>query len=355
VSAVDDALEDLLALARVPAPTFDEGERIEWLLRRLQGAPGRRDADAAGSLIWRFDGARPRVLLLAHVDTVFGRELPHEPVLEGARVRGPGVGDNAAAVVCAVRVVEEMARERSLEGLAVAFTVGEEGLGNLAGARAACADLKPQLALALEGHGLLHVAVDAVGSLRARIAVQGPGGHSWANRGRPSAIDEVCRIARALSRPPRREASTNIGRIEGGTTVNAIAARAELVIEQRALDEAVIARFARALRLLAVEPPLALEVEVLGRRPAGRLDRRQPLLAIVRHVREQLGLPDELVAASTDANAALAAGIPALCLGCAQGGEMHTPDEYIEIESLAAGREQLRGVLAQLLWENPRP
>ena len=355
MSAVDDALDDLLALARVPAPTFDEGERIEWLQRRLRDAPGRLAADGAGNLIWRFDGARPRVRLLAHVDTVFGRELQHEPVLEGARVRGPGVGDNAAAVVCAVRVVEEMAHERSLEGLAVAFTVGEEGLGNLAGARAACADLKPQLALALEGHGLLHVAVDAVGSLRARIAVQGPGGHSWANRGRPSAIDEVCRIARALSRPPRREASTNIGRIEGGTTVNAIAARAELVIEQRALDEAVIARFARALRLLAVEPPLALEVEVLGRRPAGRLDRRQPLLAIVRHVREQLGLPDDLVAASTDANAALAAGIPALCLGCAQGGEMHTPDEYIEIESLAAGREQLRGVLAQLLWENPRP
>jgi tripeptide aminopeptidase len=355
VSAVDDALEDLLALARVPAPTFDEGERIEWLLRRLQGAPGRRDADAAGSLIWRFDDARPRVLLLAHVDTVFAREVTHEPVLDGARVRGPGVGDNAAAVVCAVRVVEDMAREGSLEGLAVAFTVGEEGLGNLAGARAACAELKPELVLALEGHGLMHVAVDAVGSLRARIAVGGPGGHSWANRGRPSAIDEVCRIARGLSRPPKREASTNIGRIEGGTAVNAIAAHAELMVEQRALDEAVIERFARALRLLTVETPLTLEVEVLGRRPAGRLDRRQPLLATVRRVRERLGLPDELVAASTDANAALAVGIPALCLGCAQGGEMHTPDEFIEIASLEAGREQLRNVLGDLLWENPLP
>jgi tripeptide aminopeptidase len=353
VRAVDDALDDLLALARVPAPTFDEGERIEWLSRRLRAAPGRVAVDGAGSLIWRFGEGRPRVLLLAHVDTVFGRDLAHEPVIEGARLRGPGVGDNAAAVVCAVHVVEHMARERPLEGLAVAFTVGEEGLGNLAGARAACADLEPELALALEGHGLMHVAVDAVGSLRARIAVNGPGGHSWANRGRPGAIDEVCRIARALSRPARQEASTNIGRIEGGTTVNAIAAHAELVIEQRALDEAILTRFARALRMLAVEPPLSLEVEVLGRRPAGRLDRRQPLLATVRRVREQLALPDELVAASTDANAALAAGIPALCLGCAEGGEMHTPDEFIEIASLAAGRLQLRSVLAELLWENP--
>jgi acetylornithine deacetylase/succinyl-diaminopimelate desuccinylase-like protein len=355
VSAADDALEDLLALARVPAPTFDEGERMAWLHDRLQDAPGRRRADAAGNVIWRFDNGRPRVLLLAHVDTVFPRELSHEPVLEGARLRGPGVGDNAAAVVCAIHVVEQMARERGTEGLAVAFTVCEEGLGNLAGARAACAALQPEAALALEGHGLLHVAVDAVGSLRARIGVDGPGGHSWANRGRPSPIDEICRIARTLSRPARREASTNIGRIEGGSAVNAIAAHAELVIEQRALDEAVITRFARALRALAVEPPLSLEVELLGRRPAARLDRRQPLLALVRRVREELGLPDELVAASTDANAALAAGIPALCLGCAQGGEMHTPGEYIEIASLAVGRQQLRGVLADLLWDNPAP
>jgi acetylornithine deacetylase/succinyl-diaminopimelate desuccinylase-like protein len=355
VSAADDALDDLIELARVPAPTFDEGERIAWLQRRLAQAPGRTVVDTAGNLIWAFDGARPRVLLLAHVDTVFARDVPHEPRIEGDRVRGPGIGDNAAAVVCAVQVVEQLAREGAAEGVAVAFTVGEEGLGNLAGARSACETLQPEIALALEGHGLSHVAVDGVGSLRARITVRGPGGHSWANRGRPSAIDEVCRIARTLSRQPRGDASTNIGLIRGGTAVNAIAAHAELVIEQRALDETLLARFGRALQMLSVEPPLTLEIEEVGRRPAGRLDRRQPLLATVRRVREELGLPDELVAASTDANAALAAGIPALCLGCATGGEMHTPDEYIDIGSLAAGREQLRSVLRAVLWDNPGP
>jgi acetylornithine deacetylase/succinyl-diaminopimelate desuccinylase-like protein len=355
VSAADDALDDLIGLARVPAPTFDEADRIAWLQRRLARAPGRTVVDAAGNLIWAFDGARPRVLLLAHVDTVFARDLPHEPRIEGDLVRGPGIGDNAAAVVCAVQVVEQLAREDAAEGVAVAFTVGEEGLGNLAGARAACEALQPDQVLALEGHGLAHLAVDAVGSLRARITVRGPGGHSWANRGRPSAIDEVCRIARALSRQPRGDASTNVGLIRGGTAVNSIAAHAELVIEQRALDETLLARFARALQVLSVEPPLTLEVEEVGRRPAGRLDRRQPLLATVRGVREELGLPDELVAASTDANAALALGIPALCLGCARGGEMHTPEEYIEIDSLQTGREQLRRVLGALLWENPGP
>jgi tripeptide aminopeptidase len=349
VDAADDALDDLLALARVPAPTFDEGDRIAWLERRLASAPGAREVDAAGNLIWRFGEHAPRLLVLAHVDTVFARGVPHEPRIVGDRLVGPGVGDNAAAVVCAVQVIEQLAHEHDLAGLAVAFTVAEEGLGNLAGARAACAGLQPEAALALEGHGLAHVAVDAVGSLRVRITVRGPGGHSWANRGRPSAIDELCRIARALSKPAQRDASTNIGRIEGGSAVNAIAARAELVIEQRALEEAVLSRFARTLDLLAVEPPLELAIEQLGSRPAGRLDRRQPLLATVRAVRAELGLPDELVAASTDANAALAAGIPALCIGCALGGEMHTPGEYVEIPSLSQGREQLRRVLVQAL------
>ena len=357
MSAVDDALDDLLALARVPAPTFDEGERIEWLLRRLEGAPGRRGADAAGSLIWRFDdGAPARAAARARGHRVRARAARTSLCSRARGLRGPGVGDNAAAVVCAVQVVEQMARERSLEGLAVAFTVGEEGLGNLAGARAACAELKPQLALALEGHGLLHVAVDAVGSLRARISVDGPGGHSWANRGRPSAIDEVCRIARGAQPSPeaRGEHEHRAHRGRHGRQRDRGA--------RRARDRAARARRgrARALRARAAAAGGRAAADAsrsrcwAAARPAastGVSRCSRPCAACA----SGSGLPDELVAASTDANAALAAGIPALCLGCAQGGEMHTPDEFIEIASLAAGREQLRGVLAELLWENPRP
>src|SRR5207245_2413113 len=92
--------------------------------------------------------------------------------------------------------------------------------------------------------------------------------------------------------------------------------------------------------------PLAMSVEVVGRRPAGRLDRSHPLLAAVRGARSELGLPDELGAGSTDANAALAVGIPALTLGVARGGGMHTVDEWIDAASLEQGLRQLECVLA---------
>ena len=66
-------------------------------------------------------------------------------------------------------------------------------------------------------------------------------------------------------------------------------------------------------------------------------------------VRSELGLPATLGEGSTDANAALAAGIPALTIGVANGEGMHTPEERIDGCSLELGVAQLVGLLRRLL------
>ena len=178
-------IEDLVALAQTPAPTFAEERRLQWLSERLEQTPGRRDRDRAGNLIWSWGTGRPRLVLAAHVDTVFSAETDLTVRSDGDDLVGPGIGDNAAAVAVAVNVVEDLlAGHAELAPGAVAFTVGEEGLGNLRGASAVCGSVTPPDAfIALEGHGLDEVLVDAVGSVRARIRVRGPGGHSWEDRG----------------------------------------------------------------------------------------------------------------------------------------------------------------------------
>ena len=193
------------------------------------------------------------------------------------------------------------------------------------------------------------VLVDAVGSLRARVTVRGPGGHSWADRGRPSAIHALVGLAAEIARAGTEEAPVNIGMISGGRSVNSIADEAELVVERRSLDEADLEAFSTSLAALTVKPPLELAAETVGRRPAGRLDRGSGLLEAVLGVRRQLGLPVTLTAGSTDANAALALGIPALTLGVSHGGGMHSLGEWIEPDSLALGARQLRLVLERLL------
>jgi acetylornithine deacetylase/succinyl-diaminopimelate desuccinylase-like protein len=267
--------------------------------------------------------------------------VPHEVVDEDGILRGPGIGDNALAVAVAVDVVERLAPELEAP-LAVAFTVGEEGLGGLRGARHAVATLPAEAAIALEGHGVDDVCADAVGSVRVRLTVTGPGGHSWANRGRPSAIHGLVQLLAPLE-------GVNVGLISGGEAVNGIARRAEASVEVRSLDEAEIEQAHRRIASLSAPEGLELSVETIDRRPAGRLDRSHPLLAAVRETRAELGLPDRFKDGSTDANAALAAGTPALSIGCARGGDMHTPHEWIDRASIRDGAAQLEGVLRRWL------
>jgi acetylornithine deacetylase/succinyl-diaminopimelate desuccinylase-like protein len=312
-------------------------------------APGQRVIDATGNLLWTWGEGRPRLLVAAHVDTVFSADTKLSVRREGEDLVGPGVGDNAAAVAVAVNVFEEALRGGGVGPGAVAFTVCEEGLGNLRGASAACDRLDPLAFVALEGHGLDKVLVDAVGSVRARIVVRGPGGHSWADRGAPSAVHAALGLGAAMIADPVGKASVNIGQVAGGRSVNSIADEAELVVEARSVEEAQLDSFADELQRIVVSAPLELTVELLGRRPSGRLSRGAPLLRLVRGVRDELGLPDVLEAGSTDANAALAKGIPALALGVARGSGMHTLGERIELDSVELGCRQLEEVLTRRL------
>jgi tripeptide aminopeptidase len=334
--------DELARFTAVPGPTGNEEARVRWLEHRLSGSAGSLARDGAGNLLWRFGGA-PALLLMAHVDTVFAGVEEIEVVRSGAELIGPGVGDNAAAVMSVVWTVAAL--ESVPPGLAVAFTVGEEGLGNLRGALHACRELRPAMAIAVEGHGLDEVVTEHVGSTRARLAVRGPGGHSWSDRGTPSAIHALLPIGVHLA-----AAGTNVGRVSGGGAVNAIAAEAELLVERRSVDQAELDAFEASLGELSVEAPLEFEREIVGRRPAGRIDRAHPLVRAVLDVRRALGLSEALFGSgSTDANAAAAFGIPAVSIGCTRGSGMHTMGERIELEPLELGCRQLSAVIEALL------
>jgi tripeptide aminopeptidase len=337
---MSELVDDIVALARTPAPTFSEEPRLEWLERRLASGPGRRERDAVGNLIWSWGSGQPRVVVAAHVDTVFPEGTELDIREDGGHLVGPGVGDNAAAVAVAVHVVESLLAEGPMAPGAVAFTVGEEGLGNLRGARQVCGDLDPARVIAVEGHGLDHVVIEHVGSVRARLAVSGPGGHSWRDRGTPSALHALIELGRELVAE-----SVNIGRMSGGGAVNAIASAAEMLVELRSLDDEALSAFEARLSALSVAPTLSLACEVVGRRGAGQIDPGHPLVRGVMAARRGLGLADTFGAGSTDANAAAVLGIPAVGIGCAHGEGMHTVHERIDLVSLETGVRQLEAVL----------
>jgi acetylornithine deacetylase/succinyl-diaminopimelate desuccinylase-like protein len=342
---------DAVALAELPGGTGHEQVRIDWLQERLEHAPGSRYVDRVGNLVWAFGPPPYRLAVLVHVDDVFDEATERGVTRRDGWLCGPGIGDNAIAVATAVAVASCELAGPGPRPVAVVFTVGEEGLGGLRGARHACRELAPEAVLALEGHGCDRVFTDAVGSLRVRFTVTGPGGHSWWDRGRPSAVHELTGLLHAMIASVPAPLTVNVGLVEGGSGVNAIAARASATVEWRATDQAALDRQEAALAGPgpAVAAGLQLSVERLDRRPAGSLPVTHPLVAAVLRARSSIGLPLTTADGSTDANAALAAGIPAVALGCCQGEDMHAPTERIRADSIATGAAQLRAVLAELL------
>ena len=339
-----------IRLAGVPSPTGEEAARAA-LVRSWWEADGIADVhtDETGN-VWGNvrRGSGPIVVLCAHLDTVFGDDVAHVVELRGNRLVGPSVGDDA------VGVASLSAAGGSLAGgdlpVWLLATVGEEGLGNLRGAHAALEAAPGPVAafVAVEGNYLGRVSSVGVGSVRWRVRVRGPGGHAWEAADTPSAVHAVARIAASIAAIPRREGtSVNVGRIGGGEGINVRAREAWFEVDIRADDPDALRLLAKEIGELVatVDPPLSVEHEALGDRPAGRLDTGH---ALVRAATDALAEADIAVtspATSTDANAAHARGIPAIAIGVTRGSGEHTVQEWIEIDPIEQGIRALAGTV----------
>jgi len=341
------------------APTFAEEARARLVAGLLEEAGLRPERDSAGNVLAALPGGRgPRTALVAHLDTVFGAEV-EVTVREDpdGRWRAPGIGDNSASVAVLLHLAAEAAvgRLEARPPLLLAFTVGEEGLGDLRGARRLVADRGRELDafLAVDGH--LGAVVDAaVGSSRLRVEYRGGGGHSWGDYPAPSAAHALGDAVHALTRIPVPElprSSLNVGQLGGGSAINAIAASAWATLDLRSMDagtlEGMVREAEKRLRSVARRHGVEATIERVGDRPAGRSDDGR-LAKLAGEALDASGVASRRGASSTDANAAMAAGIPALCLGVYRGGDAHRQEEWLDPDSLAQGAAVLRDLLARL-------
>lgn len=359
------ALTDLLRLiCETPAPTFAEaarGEVVTRLLRELGLSPR---TDAVGNVTAEVPGgAGPRVLVAAHLDTVFSAETDVRVRDLPGRLAAPGIGDNSASLA----VLLYYLRQRH-EGVALSYprltfaaTVGEEGLGDLRGMRALLGARAGDFdaVVALDGH-LGSLVNAAVGSKRFNVGFSARGGHSWGDFPSPSAVHALGEAVYALGQLPLGagpRSTYNVGQVWGGTGVNAIAQAAGFNLDLRSTDAAQLGRLERDARgrlaRVAAKHGVTLSLERVGDRPAAAVP-NEGLVRAGRRALGSLGLSARLAASSTDANAALAAGLPAVAFGVYRGGDAHRLSEWLEPASLLEGLEALTRLLAELRTLTPK-
>jgi len=339
-------------ICEIPAPTGNEQARAQLVASLLRKRGYTPEIDAINNVYTRRGkrGNGPVLLLLAHTDTVFPQATPISIERNADILRGPSIGDNSlsvAAMISTLDILDELGRETDADIVAVA-DVGEEGLGNLLGARTAVERYREKLGAVIAIDGKLgKITHIAVGSKRWRITVRGPGGHSYGAFGTPSAIHGLGRIIAAIAdlQVPREPKTTyNVGIIEGGTSVNTIASRATALLDLRSADVASLDRVADQVRAIVQQragPGLQTEIEVLGERPAGERSQSDPLVQLAAEALTWLGIEPKYEASSTDANVPISLNIPAVCIGITQVEQAHTLEEFVHVQPIGNGLAQL--------------
>ncbi len=348
------ALNNLIAATA--SPTGRETQRRELVAELWRGAGLMPVADEVGNLIADLPGgAGPRVALVAHLDSVFGSDVDVSVSERDGVLRGPGVGDHAASLAVLTALAESQDGGGPLPRVTLVATVGEEGLGDLRGAKHLVARRGAEIDhfVAVDGH-LGSIVATAVGSRRYEARFTADGGHAWGDYPSPSAVHAAGEAIAALARlhvPREPRSSLNVGQVAGGTSVNAIASSAWFNLDLRSVDADSLATLeAAALKAIAGSAAASgagLELTCVGDRPAASSDNARLVRAAFKAL-AAVDVPMRDVPGSTDANAAMAAGLSAIAFGVYRGGNAHRLDEWVEAASLSDGLAALRGLLFEL-------
>ncbi len=357
-------LDLVTRVQQIAAPTFEEAERAAWVADHLRDLKiGEVQVDELPNVYLRVPGERadaPALMISAHTDTVFPAETDltlRQETAEG-RVYGPGIGDNSTGVGALLALAHALGElPPPPVDLWLVANVGEEGLGDLRGMRAAVdfvqRETNQQLGacIVLEGTGLGRVVHRALGSKRLRVSVAAPGGHSWSDFGTPSAIHVLVQIAAEISGlrvPAKPRTAYNIGRIDGGTSINTIAQHASFELDMRSKEAGELDKLVQQVRTIirrhqVAAPRVTVDVEQIGDRPTGAIAADHPLVRAAKQTLRDANV--ELLArvsmSSTDANIPLNLNIPAVCIGLTEGGNAHRLEEWISPARLPQGMQHL--------------
>ena len=354
--------ELLRTLGKIPSPTRHEDLRAafcrDWFL--LHGA---RDVtiDAAKNVVCKIgpqDG--DLIVFAAHTDIVFPdtETLPLRE--ENGILYGPGIGDDTSNLVNLMMATKYLLQNglQGKCGFLIVANACEEGLGNLDGTKALFADYGTRIKAFYSFDGYTPQCTScAVGSYRYKISCRTRGGHSYLDFGEPNAIEILCRLVEELYQvvPPQEEKTTyNVGRFEGGTTVNSVAQQASILYEFRSTSQACLEKMERKFNEI-VEKCRGLggelTVELLGIRPGNGPIDPDALAAFTKNssdvIRSFWDGEMDYGAYSTDSNIPLSLGIVANTIGTVRGALAHTREEWVELESLKPGLKIVLSLMLQ--------
>jgi acetylornithine deacetylase/succinyl-diaminopimelate desuccinylase-like protein len=356
-------IDEQVRICEIPAPPFHEEARGKELERLFKGL-GLQNVriDKAGNVIGVRPGAsaHPNLVFQGHLDTVFPEGTDVKVKRDGTVLKGPGIGDDCRGLVVVLGVIQALndAHVQTPGTITFVADTGEEGLGDLRGTKNLFEDsLKGQIDkfISVDGTGLSVTNV-GVGSYRYRVEFKGPGGHSFGAFGMANPIQAMGRAIAKIDNfdvPKNPKTTFNVGRVGGGTSVNAIPFECWMEVDMRSADqkslESVNSKFKAAVseaveeenRRWTLRGSVSANPELVGYRPPGVTNPDSAIVITALAVSKIFGFTGSTGEGSTDSNVPMHLGIPAITIGGGgHGTGAHSLDEAFDTKDSYVGTQR---------------
>jgi len=308
-----------------------------------------------------FGQGEEQILVLCHMDTVWSLgEVRRRPVKrQGEKLYGPGAYDMKGGIclgLFSLKAIKEL--ELSLNKRVVIIINSDEEIGSHFSRPLIEAEAKSSKAVlclepAIPG-GKLKTSRKGVGVFTLRI--KGRAAHTAGDyKQGVSAIHELAHHILKIHKlsDPRRGLTLNVGRVEGGTLSNVVAATSEAEIDLRFIDPADGEKVVNQLyNLRPILPGISLEVSgAINRPPLLPTPQNQSLFRRAQEIAlSELNLQLEagMSGGGSDANYTSALGIPTLDGLGVDGDGAHSVDEFVLLPSLVERGALLTELLVKL-------
>jgi tripeptide aminopeptidase len=369
LKSIDDRqtaiVDEWIRLVEIPAPSTKEQARAKYIraeMEKLGLTEIRTDDMFNVSGVRKGTGGGPSVVFAAHTDTVFPEGTDVHVKREGDILRAPGIGDDTSNLMATLEMFRALNRGGvKTKGDLIFLASVQEELG-LLGAKhwLETSGYKPDMFVAIDVSSR-EVWYGALRITQFKFYYTSPGAHTMESRGAPSPAKAVAKAITALYEiplPPIAEGLDsfklpvlNVGMIGGGTVVNAIPREAWFTVDLRSLDSPTQDKLETAVVSTAkrigeqegvgfrMEKKMAVDYSKARPREE-RLNHPlvQTALAAANFYRKP-GTP-AIVAqdvGSTDANNAVALGIPAVAVGATSERMPHRLEEEDDASSIVPG------------------
>lgn len=346
---VESPTSDLAACARV----VDRAQELAstWLVD-----PGRTE-EHQGRPVWRWGPARPRILLLGHLDTVWPlgtlERLPCR--VEGDRMTGPGVFDMKAGVVQGWSALAHVGA-RAEGAIGMLLTTDEE-TGSMASRDLiadAIAECEAVFVLEPSADGALKT--QRKGTSWYHVTFTGRAAHAGLDpeKGINASVEAAHFITSAVTwADSSTGTSVTPTVLSAGTTTNTVPATATLSIDVRAWSRAEQERVDERVRRWQLQhPDASWTIDGGIDRAALEATASQDLFARAQSVAHTLDLPELRecsVGGASDGNLTAAAGIPTLDGMGAIGDGAHADHEWASISGMEERSRLLAGILQSMV------